>query len=222
MSSRASRAAPAPPCAPGGHKGCPVRPPPSRRTARGDLVDPRTRKTHPVTPGGFLEEEAVTPSWVRNKILVRRVDNSIVLSGDTLGNPAKKIKNPPAKKPDRCTPWLWGARVASFSAQKCCLAAADSRDSSQRCRALLASQPGSKACALPACLPSVGLPAFSPPRARDPGFIFQVVVATLTLLLDQLQKFARFGRKPRDQVRHDRYTSGQTSSGEKGRSPDVL
>ena len=92
----------------------------------------------------------------------------------------------------------------------------------QRCRALLALQPGSKACDLPACLPSVGMPAFSPPRARDPDFIFQVVVATLTLLLDQLQKFARFGRKPRDQVRHDRYTSGQTSSGEKGRSPDVL
>ena len=91
----------------------------------------------------------------------------------------------------------------------------------QRCRALLALQTGSKACDLPACLPSVDLPAFSPPRARDPDFIFQVVVATLTLLLDQLQKFARFGRKPRDQVRHDRYTGGQTSSGEKGRSPDV-
>ena len=57
-----------------------------------------------------------------------------------------------------------------FWPQKCCLAP-DSRDSSQRCRALLASQPGSKACALPACLPSVGLPAFSPPRAREPGFL---------------------------------------------------
>ena len=41
----------------------------------------------------------------------------------------------------------------------------------RRCRSLLALQPGSKACDIHACLPSVGLPAFSPPRAREPGFL---------------------------------------------------
>ena len=88
-----------------------------------------------------------------------------------LGNPAKNRQKSSRKKTRSCRPWIWCARGHQlFWPQKCCLAP-DSRDSSQRCRALLASQPGSKACALPACLPSVGLPAFSPPRAREPGFL---------------------------------------------------
>ena len=45
------------------------------------------------------------------------------------------------------------------------------KNRAKSCCSLLASQSGSKACALPACLPSVGLPAFSPPRAREPGFL---------------------------------------------------